>query len=262
MTTLRKRIASAFALVATALVGTWLGGTVFAVMVAAVGVLMTWEWGRMVRADAFDLAGGFHLAVVIAAAILAGAGQFTVAGVTVVAGAIAVWRIATRAELSAIGVLYVGSAAVTLIALRDGPVGLFAVIYLFVCVWTTDTFAMITGKAIRGPQLFPSISPNKTWAGAIGGLAAASLASMVMLLDGSWVYGLASGALISLAAQLGDLFESWVKRQCGVKDTSGLIPGHGGVLDRMDGIVGAALFVGAALVGSWLIGIGRIAIAG
>lgn len=165
-----------------------------------------------------------------------------------VIGAIAVVAMADagrRPGMSAMGVFLIGASAGALIWMRSGPdLGFEAVLFVMLCVWATDTFAMLAGKAIGGPLLYPSVSPKKTWAGALGGLLAAALTGGVfvsVLVGGDWTHGLAMGASLSCAAQIGDLFESSAKRICNVKNTSELIPGHGGVLDRMDGLIGAAL---------------------
>ena len=260
MTKLQKRIASALVLICLAVAATWLGGWSFVALVTAVAAIMTWEWGRLVRSEAFDAAGALHAATVVAAIGLFQTVGAQAALLMIAAAVIVSLWIATPSVLSSAGIAYVACAAVALIWMRETDgLGFTAVLFLFVCVWTTDTFAMVVGKLVGGPQLFPSISPNKTWAGAAGGLMAAMLVGALLAEflapevwpiagAGPWFYGLMAGAMLSLAAQLGDLGESWIKRVCNVKDTSELIPGHGGVLDRMDGIVGAVLFVGALAV--------------
>jgi phosphatidate cytidylyltransferase len=126
-------------------------------------------------------------------------------------------------------------------------------LFIFAVVWATDIFAYFIGRAIGGPKLAPPISPGKTWSGAIGGTLASVLAGLaVVYLAGEPVgFGLVAVILLlSIASQIGDLFESWIKRRFGVKDSSRLIPGHGGVMDRVDGLVSAcfvAFLVGLAL---------------
>ncbi len=124
-------------------------------------------------------------------------------------------------------------------------------------MWATDIFAYFVGRAVGGPKLAPHISPGKTWSGAIGGTAAAVIAAALVglwLPQSSTLLGLLALAL-SVVSQAGDLFESWVKRRAGVKDSSHLIPGHGGVMDRVDGLVAAA--VALYLIGAAAGGIGH-----
>ena len=151
-----------------------------------------------------------------------------------------------QAWWSAAGVYYAGFPAVALIWIRGDPAyGWLAILYLFVIVWTTDSAAYLFGRWIGGPKLAPRISPKKTWSGLIGGALSAGLAGLVFALGRRWARSAPSLALLAivlaLISQLGDLGESAVKRVFGMKDTSGLIPGHGGVLDRIDGLLFAAL---------------------
>ncbi len=151
---------------------------------------------------------------------------------------------------SAAGVYYAGFPAIALIAIRQDPeYGFHAILYLFLVVWSADTGAFFTGRLIGGPKLAPSISPNKTWSGFIGGALFACIAGIVFA---AWL-GHTSipivavlSIVLALISQGGDLGKSFIKRFFGVKDTSGLIPGHGGVLDRLDGLVFAA--IGAGLI--------------
>jgi phosphatidate cytidylyltransferase len=153
---------------------------------------------------------------------------------------------------AAAGVPYAGAIGIAPIALRsDSEDGFVAVIFLFAIVWTTDIVAYFMGRLIGGPKLLPRVSPKKTWSGAISGLAAAVLAALVVA-EASGLSGLLPVALIAAAlscvAQAGDLFESRLKRRFGAKDSSHLIPGHGGLMDRLDGFVLAAAV--AALIGT------------
>jgi phosphatidate cytidylyltransferase len=145
------------------------------------------------------------------------------------------------------GILMIAGACLGLVWLRALPVlGLETVFWLFAIVWATDSAAFGVGAALGGPRLAPAISPQKTWSGAVGGLlagAAASYAVFALIGGTSFVTIVGLGAAVSLCAQLGDLAESGLKRQYGVKDMSTLIPGHGGVLDRLDGLIAATIFV-------------------
>jgi phosphatidate cytidylyltransferase len=177
-----------------------------------------------------------------------------VALVAVVSGAAAVWALTPgqgRAKLwSGFGPLYAGLPAIALVWLRgDGLIGRETMIWLMLLVWATDIGAYAAGRTIGGPKLLPRVSPKKTWAGALGGLAAslAVAGGFAALGLGAAVPLVALGAILSVVSQLGDLFESAVKRRFGVKDSSHLIPGHGGLMDRLDGFI-------AAIVVAWIFG--------
>jgi phosphatidate cytidylyltransferase len=152
----------------------------------------------------------------------------------------------------AAGVAYVGAPCLAMVWLRALPGdGLVTLLWVLALVWATDTGAYIAGRGIGGPKLAPRISPNKTWAGLVGGIVAAALiggaAALLIQNAAGWITVPVSAAL-AVVEQAGDLFESGVKRRFGVKDSSRLIPGHGGVLDRVDGLLAVSLAV-AALIG-------------
>jgi len=143
-------------------------------------------------------------------------------------------------SMHAAGVIYVGLAPLALIWLRVSPNGvLLPLLWIFAVVWATDTGAYFTGRAIGGPKMAPSISPGKTWSGFAGGTAAAGLVgwSAASISDGPVAQIVAASLVVSLLGQAGDLLMSKVKRTVGVKDTGTLIPGHGGVLDRLDSLL-------------------------
>jgi phosphatidate cytidylyltransferase len=140
------------------------------------------------------------------------------------------------------GALYIGLTVVALSLLRGDPRGSAIIGGLFVAVWTADTGALLVGRLIGGPKLAPDLSPNKTWAGFIGGTLAAGAAEAIYVasLGGPPVTGAVFGIVLALSGHCGDLFESWVKRQFRAKNTGRLIPGHGGMLDRIDSLLFAA----------------------
>jgi phosphatidate cytidylyltransferase len=187
-----------------------------------------------------------HASAVAVAAVLAAAGSAVLALGALVIGAGLVWLLCFGfyERLCALGVLYVGLPAVALVWLRaDEPYGFQAVLFLLLTVVAADTFAYVGGRLIGGPKLWPSISPNKTWSGLLCGLAASAFAGAVFAAFVSEAAPAAlafSGFVLGLVAQAGDLAESALKRRFGVKDASSLIPGHGGFLDRVDGVVFAA----------------------
>jgi phosphatidate cytidylyltransferase len=148
------------------------------------------------------------------------------------------------------GVVYAGAAAFCPMVLRADPdFGLVAIFFLFAVVWMTDIAAYFVGRIFGGPKLWPAVSPNKTWSGALGGLAGAVLAAFVVASFAALSHraAIVLAALLSVASQTGDLFESHLKRRFGAKDASHIIPGHGGVMDRLDGFIFAATL--ATLIG-------------
>jgi phosphatidate cytidylyltransferase len=255
---LLTRVVTGVVLVAVALFAVWQGGMVFAALAAAAGLLMFAEWAVMHR-----LGRGIRLAglAVIGAVVLAMTLGLVVPGeavMTLAAAALVLGLFAARSQgltpsrgsmaTTAFGLLYCGLPVLALVWMRSRALGLEAVIFLMLCVWATDVCAYFAGRAIGGPKLAPAISPNKTWAGAIGGIigamAVAGGAAMAWLsaMQGSkaWLFVALAGAFAAMSV-LGDLFESWLKRRAGVKDSGHLLPGHGGVLDRLDGLVPVAL---------------------
>jgi len=153
-----------------------------------------------------------------------------------------------KAALTALGVGYIGTAAIAILYLREQPLGFALALWTLASVWATDIGAYFAGRAIGGPKLAPTISPNKTWAGLIGGMIAAAIVGALIARFGHlptrtiWI-----APLLAVVAQAGDLVESGMKRHVGVKDAGKILPGHGGLLDRIDGMLPVAILV-AALV--------------
>ena len=243
------RLVSGIVLAAGAFALIWLGGWGFTGLVGVGAVLMSWEWSRIVRGEGIDTACVVHALAVALAVGLAAFGQSLLAVVVLAIGSVIVMALTfgTQTLLSSLGVLYVGVPAVALIVLRLAPsYGLAGVLLVMLVVWTVDTAAFVGGRSIGGPKLWPAVSPNKTWAGFLSGIGA----GMLMGTGIAWWLGaprlnLAVVALVlGIASQGGDLAESALKRAFGVKDSSGLIPGHGGILDRVDGVVAAATLAG------------------
>lgn len=254
---LKPRIVSGVALAALALALDYAGAVPLAVLVGVVGVLMSWEWGRIVRGASLDAAFWAHAAAALAAVVLTVLGYAALGVVVALVGMITVLPLSfgRRGVLSALGVGYVAIPSVVLVWLRTDPkLGFLAVLFLLLLVAMTDIAAYFGGRLIGGPKLWPRVSPNKTWAGLISGLTASAAAGALLaqaVAGGSPLRLAVAGLLIGLVAQAGDLAESALKRGFGVKDASGLLPGHGGFLDRMDGVVMAAAAVGlyVALIG-------------
>lgn len=252
-TNLQQRIVSGVLMAALSLALTYYGPLAFALLILVVAFAMCWEWGRLVRAVPADIAFGIHAIAVGVAIGFASGGYFGFATGVIAAGALFVFFAAraNRPELSALGVPYVGLPAIALVGLRqDEPHGFAAVIFLLLIVWTTDTMAFVFGRSIGGPKLWAAVSPNKTWAGFLGGIGSSAVASALFawFVPGASSLRLAlMGLGLGIVAQLGDLAESALKRSLGAKDASTLIPGHGGVMDRMDGVVTVAVL--AAILG-------------
>ena len=259
---LKLRIASAVVLAPIVLAVTAYGGTPFVSLTVAAGVVMASEWATIVLGRSWAPL-RLGLLALVGVAIALGAGLVplgdrpgVVAAVVALAGAVALARreaiLAGRPEALAwapVGPIYATLPSLALAAARTAPQGLWLVLFLFAVVWATDIAAFFTGRALGGPKLWPAVSPKKTWSGALGGLAAAALAGVAVAhFAGAPHLGpvFLVGAVLSIASQAGDLFESSLKRHFGVKDSGRIIPGHGGLLDRVDGLVAAA--VAAALV--------------
>jgi phosphatidate cytidylyltransferase len=243
---LGKRIASSVILAPAALATMYVGGPVFAAVVAFAAVVMTFEWTRMIEGRDFSIV-FYVLALSGAAAFaLASAGQYALAYGLCLAGGIgaglASLRTSRRALWAAFGAVYILAPSVALIWLRsDIENGRALTLMLFLIVWSADTGGYFGGRLVGGPKMSPVVSPAKTWAGAVGGVTMGSVAGFAIA---AWVFGgggfvfyILVGASLGLASILGDMAESAFKRTFGVKDVSGFIPGHGGALDRLDGMI-------------------------
>jgi phosphatidate cytidylyltransferase len=205
---LSVRLASSLVLAPLALVAAWFGGAVFVIFWAGAALIIGWEWIKLVAPARDPMP----------------------------------WRVA--------GLIYAAIVFMAPVLLRaDVSNGFVALVFLFAIVWMTDIMGYVVGRAVGGPKLWPAVSPNKTRSGAIGGMAGALAAGIVIATSLSLaVLPIAIlSVILSMMAQAGDLFESAIKRRFGAKDTSHLIPGHGGLMDRLDGFITAALV--AAMIG-------------
>jgi phosphatidate cytidylyltransferase len=245
------RVASGVVLAAIAIALTAAGPMPFAVLVLTVALIVSWEWGRVVRGTDLDLVlaaqlGGVGAAIMLAAIDLPALG---VVALAIAAILVAVLALGRNAGYSALGVAFAGLPGVALLWLRSDQVfGLWAVLYIMLIVVVTDVAAYFSGRLIGGPKIWPRVSPNKTWAGLIGAVIASAIAG--------WIYARycpvpalpeklsIGGALLAIVAQAGDFAESALKRRFGAKDASQLIPGHGGFMDRVDGLTTAAIAAG------------------
>jgi phosphatidate cytidylyltransferase len=239
------RVISALVMVPIAVAAAWFGGWAFALFWGIAAVLVLWEWLALAGARAAHLALGLGGVAVVAATVLTATGRADLACAAALAGAAGALMLGPGALRGWVGggVLYAAALAISVVLLRaDAAMGLLAIIFLFAVVWATDILAYFVGRAVGGPKLWPAVSPKKTWSGAVGGTAAAVALGVAV----AWAGGagrLAPVAAVALAlsviSQFGDLMESAIKRHFGVKDASQLIPGHGGLMDRLDGFATA-----------------------
>lgn len=254
------RIASAIVLAAFALFCTWMGGETFRLLALVLTLVIFFEFRSLVKtvlpgsvgivsvAFLFLLYSSYFLDRPLSGLFILAVGFVT----------LLVWEmLIRRSAWGAAALAYSGLTFVALVEMREGAGGLFVILFVFACVWGADTFAYFFGKALGGPKLAPAISPNKTWSGFVGGFIGAIAVSIA--LEVAFGYAVAAGAvllavILALSSQIGDLFESWVKRRFGQKDSGRIIPGHGGLLDRIDGLIFAiitAWLVSLVLAGGW-----------
>ncbi|RWP79534.1 phosphatidate cytidylyltransferase [Mesorhizobium sp.] len=248
MSNLQLRIISAIVLAVVTLGLTWLGGLPFRLLCAAMSILIFYEWTRMCRpVDATGL--GLlpdALLLVLVVALVAGlpASWLLLLVAVMVVVTVVVGSMRQTGQWDPSGLAYAAISGLSLALLRDGDhPGLVAILFLFAVVWATDISAYFVGRAVGGPKLAPSISPGKTQSGALGGAVGGVVAGLLLAAAAGAgnlaVLGVVA-LVLSIVAQAGDLFESWVKRRHDRKDSGTLIPGHGGVMDRVDGLVAAA----------------------
>ncbi|MFT4255085.1 MAG: phosphatidate cytidylyltransferase [Caulobacter sp.] len=254
------RVASATVLVPTVVAAVWLGGYWFLALALVCVGLLAREWGKISAPKAPNAVGSVVAVFCAVAVIAAFLSHFVIAWAVVLAGAflaglIARGAVERRAD-AAYGVIYIAPAVIAMVWVRSLSDGLWWTLLLFVVTWFADIFAYATGSLLKGPKLWPRISPNKTWSGFVGGLVAATLGAVAVAelagLRLVWPAAALIGLLGGLATMAGDLWESMLKRRFGVKDSGDLIPGHGGLLDRVDGLMFAAIVVAAVrLIDHW-----------
>jgi phosphatidate cytidylyltransferase len=255
---LGTRVISAVVLGLAALAATWIGGIPFLVLWAAGAFAVWWEWTGIIKADPRSLVVAIGWVAIAGMAVALAKDAAAIAFVcAVIGGAVAMATAQPGRSWAAAGMFYAAALLVPIVMLRnDSAYGLVAVLWLFAVVWAGDTGAYFAGRAIGGPKLAPAVSPNKTWSGAIGGAVAGVAAGMLVLLAAGFQLRpmhILVALVVSAAAQAGDLVESAIKRHFGVKDASNLIPGHGGLMDRVDGLLfaaSAALAIGVLRGGS------------
>lgn len=251
---LRVRVASAAVLLPAVGLAVIVGHWVVLLLVAVAVALLAVEWAQM-SAPATPIRNAVVVTLGVLLALFIGYRlgfrfSWPVLAVGAAGAALAVRGSAIRAGDAAFGVLYIGVAAIALVWLRESPLGLAWTALVLAVTWASDIAAFAVGSVVKGPKLWPRFSPNKTWSGFIGGLVAAVLAAAGVAaglhLGVSFGTAAAIGLAGGLATMAGDLWESMLKRRFGVKDSGDLIPGHGGLLDRVDGLLFSVTVIAAA----------------
>ncbi len=252
---LMLRVVSAAVMAPVAIAVAYLGGWVFAVFWVLAALAVLWEWIGLVSGRDHQMLMLSCGGAIVLAAVLAWTDHPVAAVLLMALGALAASIFVPRAQRLWIvaGIGYSGSMMLAPIVLRgEDWTGFAAIVLLFAVVWTTDVLAYFTGRAIGGPKLMPAVSPKKTWSGAVGGTIGAIVAAWAVaaLFGGLNTMAIAAIALVlSIVSQAGDLLESQIKRHFNAKDASQLIPGHGGVMDRLDGFWAAVIV--AVAIGLW-----------
>jgi phosphatidate cytidylyltransferase len=242
---------AALVLAPLAIAAAWFGGWFWIGLVTITVVGLFGEWMMIVQnLRTSALLWGF--ASLAGAGLSLGLNNFEIANLSIALGLFAMFLFSARAHRSwsAIGLAYTAAALFACVLLRRDPShGFVALIFVFLIVWITDILGYFVGRGVGGPKLWVRVSPKKTWSGAIGGIVGSILFAVAFAAAGYGSLGpmLLLGTVISVISQLGDLFESALKRQFGVKDSSQIIPGHGGLLDRLDGFMAA--IIAAAVIG-------------
>ena len=257
MADLGPRVASGVVMIAAAMGSLWAGGHVFNFFWLAAAIAIVWEWQRIVGGERERARFCYGAAGVVAAAAMTvnRAPELAILAIVGAAGLVAYVAGPGKRLWCGAGVLYAGVLLISVMVLRMSILlGFEAVLWLFAIVWSTDIGAYFGGRLIGGPKLWPAVSPSKTWAGFLTGTIVAALAGWgaLSMTGGAAQIAVAPilllGWITAALSQGGDLLESSVKRHYSVKDASHLIPGHGGVMDRLDGFIAAVVF--AALVGT------------
>jgi phosphatidate cytidylyltransferase len=246
------RVASAAVLAPLAIGAAWLGSWPFTLFWGLAAIAVWWEWIGLVEPSGRNVLLATGICALVLQAVLFETGNLSIAIMIVALGVLAgIVTAGRRAPAVASGLIYASALLMAAAVVRsDLKYGFAAILFLYAVVWGTDIGGYFAGRAFGGPKLAPAISPKKTWSGAIGGTvvaitAAIAVAEMFAIRNPVMV-GIVA-LVLSAASQCGDLFESWLKRRFDAKDASGLIPGHGGVMDRLDGFIFAV--TAAALIG-------------
>ena len=236
---------SAVILAPAVLACVWFGDWPFDAVMILVGVGLAYEWVRMGGNPILAWPGAAVVGAVLLASLAMVVGYPGAGLAILLAGGVTLLVTPNQGRMAALGAVYIGLGVLSLLWLRGDPVvGRANLFFVLVAIWASDIGAYLTGRALGGPRLAPSISPGKTRSGAVGGLLSAILASGILAYSVQPPMSVARLIVISgvlgVVAQSGDLFESMIKRHFGVKDSGRIIPGHGGLLDRLDALLAAA----------------------
>ncbi|MEQ5868746.1 phosphatidate cytidylyltransferase [Sagittula sp. NFXS13] len=240
---LKVRLASAVVMLAVGVFGVAMGGWVFHLLIAAASGIMVWELVCLLdtgRTKSQYVLGIATFLVALVAIRLPGSFALPLLMVPAMLGFARMEQGATRYGVFTTLIVFAGYG---MMSLRD-DLGLVWILWLLTTVVVTDVFGYFAGRAIGGPKFWPKVSPKKTWSGTVAGWVAAAIVGLLF----AWITGASAGLAgisiaVSMASQIGDIAESALKRKAGVKDSSNMIPGHGGLLDRFDGMLGAAVFL-------------------
>lgn len=237
---LQTRIIVGVLLIVAAVLAEYFGGIFLWLLVVLMALGIMSEWARLTGRQENRMLAMYALSVPLAIMSPWAAGaSFLALGLII--GAAMFVAVFDRSLKLAAGVFYAGFPALAIIYIRDIDNGILIVFWTLALVWATDIGAYFSGRAIGGPKLAPQYSPNKTWAGLIGGVALTAVVSYVLhLYWGLPFYLVLLSIPLAVLAQMGDLFESWLKRKAGAKDSGTIFPGHGGVMDRLDGLIPVA----------------------
>jgi phosphatidate cytidylyltransferase len=250
---LALRVVSSLVLAPAAIAAAYFGGAVFIAFWLIAALIVLWEWQTLVCGHDRNSVLTVGAAALVGAAAVLVVGWFGIAIALVALGGFGIAALASQVRRGwcVAGLIYAAALLVAPVLLRrDAAFGFAAILFLFVIVWLTDIAAYFAGRAIGGPKLMSRVSPKKTWSGAIGGSVAAVVGGVLLARQfgiAEWVAVALVALVLSVMSQAGDLFESAVKRRFNAKDSSQILPGHGGLMDRLDGFVVAA--VAGALIG-------------
>ena len=249
MSALGQRILSGLVLAPAVLAIIYYGGVAFVALILVAAAIAAWEWARLCGEGEVLQTGWALIASVVAVLLLVFLDEYGPAGWGIALATVGIAVLSSRQETESsrwlpFGVFYLSLCFLALFWLREGDQGRVILFWLLAVIWAADCGAFFVGRSLGGPKLAPQISPNKTWSGLIGGAAAAALVAVIFawLARAIWDLslppqaGAASAAILALVGQAGDLLESALKRRFGQKDSSNLIPGHGGILDRIDSL--------------------------
>jgi CDP-diglyceride synthetase len=241
---LKLRMIASVGMIVVASIALTLGGIAFWLLGVVAALFMMAEWAMLQGADAktrrmTQFALSVPLALMAPASLILVVHDFFTLGL--LAGAAFFVVITTRKPPLALGIIYCGLPVLALMIIRRQEDGVLLTLWALSLVWACDIGAFFTGRSLGGPKLAPVISPNKTWSGLIGGVVLAGIVAAILHVEYALPFHLALATpFLAALAQMGDLYESWLKRVAGVKDSGNTLPGHGGVMDRLDGLVPVA----------------------